>query len=131
MVRTSPARRYRDCTGEALYSLHLRTGSKYTSCGILSTYSCTVLYCTYACTYLLRSTRFDYDNTRLRVGFSWLLLKLLFAKLTVKGVAAVEFDQFILYFVATEKTGFVVCVTNNVFLCACTQYSKIKLRMYL
>ena len=55
-----------------------------------------------------RSTRFDYDNTRLRVGFSWLLLKLLFAKLTIKSShltdseeSVVEFDQFIL------------CVTNN------------------
>ena len=65
-----------------------------------------------------RSTRFDYDNTRLRVGFSWLLLKQLFVKLTIKSHltdsegSEVEFDQFILYFVA-KRLVFVVCVTNN------------------
>ena len=98
------------------------------------------LYCTTAimhvCTYeLLRSTRFDYDNTRLRVGFSWLLLKVLFAKLTVKGVQLNSTSSFSIL-LPLKRLVFVVCVTNNnilikfcVFLSACTQYSKINLNL--
>ena len=103
---------------------------------------CSTVYCTtavklsYACTYLLRSTRFDYDNTRLRVGFSWLLLKVLFAKLTVEGVQLNSTSSFSIL-LPLKRLVFVVCVTNNnnilikfcVFLSACTQYSKINLNL--